>query len=288
MASQFRSTISKNGEFPPEAGRYVLYVCHGCPWAHRATMARKLKGLEEVIQLSVVHYILGEKGWEFKTPEEVSGCTADPVLNAKHISEIYKLSDPNYSGRYTVPVLFDSKTKKIVNNESAEILRIFNTEFNSLAKNPKVDLYPENLRLLIDERNQIVLDGINNGVYKAGFATEQSAYEDGVKLVYNTLQKVEEILEKTPFMCGDAVTETDIRLFATLIRFDPVYFLHFKCNLVSVGQLPNTLKWMERIYRLEGVKETVNMEHIKKLYFLSGKTLNPSGIVPLYDGPIAL
>jgi len=284
-ASVFRDKISKDGPFKPEADRYHIYISLACPWAHRCLMVRNLKGLDHVIGLSVVHYLMLDKGWEFADPEEkIPGAIPDTVNNFKLIKELYFQSDANYSGRFTVPVFYDKKTKQIVNNESSEIIRMLNSEFNEFAKNPELDLYPANLRVQIDEVNKRVYDGFNNGVYKAGFATSQSAYEQNATLVYDTMIWLDEILKDKEYLCGNTLTEADIRLFTSAIRHDPVYFGHFKCNLAAVKDLPNLSKWMKKIYGLNGIKETVNMEHIKKHYYMSHLNINPTGIVPLYNG----
>jgi len=287
--SIFRSWIKEGGEFAPEINRYHLYVSLACPWAHRTLIVRALKGLEDVITVSVVHYLMKPHGWEFADPaDDVQGCTPDTVNNCKLLREVYLISDPEYSGRVTVPILFDRKTKKIVNNESAEIVRMFNSAFNKLCKNPDLDLYPSDLTGRIDELNNLMYEGLNNGVYKAGFATSQEAYETNARLVRDTLFKFEDVINenKSGFLVGDRLTETDVRLFTTLIRFDPVYVGHFKCNLITVKELPNLSKWLKRIYELPGVKASVSMEHIKKHYYMSHKQINPTGIVPLYNGPL--
>lgn len=287
--SQFRNIIRKDGLFPPEANRYHLYISLACPWAHRTLIVRKLKGLEDVIGLSVVHYLMLENGWEFKDDTEDSACIPDTINQFKYVKELYFQSDPDYTGRYTVPILYDTQTKKIVNNESSDIIRMFNTEFNGLAKNPTLDLYPENLRTEIDELNDFIYNGLNNGVYKAGFAMTQESHESNSKLVYETLMKLEEIYGKAkgPFLFGETFTETDIRLFTSLIRYDPVYFGHFKCNLVAVKDLPNLSKWLKMMYEKDGIHETVNMDHIKKHYYMSHRHINPTAIVPLYNGPLS-
>lgn len=235
-----------------------------------------------MIGLSVVHWLKGTDGWKFS---EEDGCIPDPINNFKLLKELYFQTDPNYSGRYTVPVLYDTKTKTIVNNESSDIIRILNSEFNEFASDPKLDLYPVALRSRIDELNAMIYEGVNNGVYKAGFATAQAVYEENARLVYETLQRVEGILEENTFLCGDVMTEADIRLFPTIIRFDPVYYSHFKCNLISVRELPNLSRWLKNIYEIPQIKGTVNMEHIKKSYYKSHSHVNPTGIVPLYNGP---
>lgn len=284
--SQFRNIIQKDGLFPPEANRYHLYISLACPWAHRTLIVRKLKGLEDVIGLSVVHYLMLDNGWEFKDESEDPACIPDTVNQFKYVKELYFQSDPDYTGRYTVPILYDKQTKKIVNNESSEIIRMFNAEFNELAKNPTLDLYPENLRNDIDELNDFIYNGLNNGVYKAGFAMNQESHELNSRLVYETLMKLEDVLANGPFVFGDTFTETDIRLFTSLIRHDPVYFGHFKCNLVAVKDLPNLTKWLKIVYEKDGIDETVHMEHIKKHYYMSHRHINPTAIVPLYNGPL--
>lgn len=284
--SQFRNFIRKDSQFPPEANRYHLYISLACPWAHRALIVRKLKGLDNVIGLSVVHYLMLDNGWEFKDEIEDSACIPDTINRFKYVKELYLQSDSNYTGRFTVPILYDKKTRRIVNNESSEIIRMFNSEFNEFSTNPTLDLYPERLRKEIDEMNDLIYHGLNNGVYKAGFARNQESHELNSRLVFDTLMKLDGILAKGPFVLGETFTETDIRLFTSVIRHDPVYFGHFKCNLVAVKDLPNLIKWMEMVYRKDGIDETVNMEHIKKHYYMSHRHINPSGIVPLYNGPI--
>jgi len=281
--SQFRDSISKNGPFQPEAGRYHLYISLACPWAHRALIVRNIKGLQEVIGLSIVDYLLGEKGWAFT---ERPGCIPDTVYNSEFLRDLYFMADREYTGRFTVPVLWDKKQKTIVNNESSEIIRMFNTEFNDLAKNPHIDIYPKALREKINEVNDFIYNGLNNGVYKAGFATSQQAHAVNSKLVHETLLRVEKLLEGKEYIFGDIFTETDVRLFTTVIRYDPVYYGHFKCNLVSIRELPNLSRWMQTVYEMEGVKDTVNMDHIKRHYYESHRQINPSGVVPLYNGPL--
>ncbi|KAJ6641096.1 Glutathionyl-hydroquinone reductase YqjG [Pseudolycoriella hygida] len=280
-ASQFRNTICEGSTFPPEANRYHLYISLACPWAHRTLIVRKLKGLEDVISLSVVHYLMLENGWEFKDGTEDPACIPDTVNNFKYVKELYVQSDPEYNGRYTVPILYDKQSKKIVNNESSDIIRMFNTAFNKFAKNPSLDLYPEILKNQIDELNDFIYNGLNNGVYKAGFAMNQEAHELNSKLVYETLMKLDEILGKGPYVLGDTFTETDVRLFTSLVRHDAVYFGHFKCNLVAVRDLPNLSKWLKMIIQTDSIGETVNMDHIKKHYYMSHRHINPSAIVPL-------
>lgn len=283
QASQFRNWISKEGPHQPERHRYVLYVSLACPWAHRTLIVRKLKGLEDCIRLSVVDYLMGDNGWKFSEETETPGCIPDPLYNFKFIKELYYKADPNYTGRFTVPVLFDSKLETIVNNESSEIMRMFNSDFNEIAGNPKLDLYPEALRSDIDSLNTWIYDEFNNGVYKAGFATAQEKYEEAVVKVRDALLKLDSILSKNRFLTGPTMTEADIRCFTTAVRHDPVYFGHFKCNLLSVGECGNVMRWMREIYPL--VKDTVNMDHIKRHYYMSHRQINPNGIVPLSNGP---
>lgn len=279
--SKMRNTISKDGPYPPEANRYHLYISHACPWAHRTLIVRNLKGLQSIIGLSVVDWYLGKDGWKFS---ERDNCIPDTVNNFQFVKEIYFQTDPNYTDRFTVPILYDKKTKTIVNNESSEIIRMLNAEFNDFSSAPELDLYPEALRPKIDEANEMIYEGINNGVYKSGFATVQEVYEKNARLVYETLLKVEAILEKNKFICGDFMTETDVRLFTSIIRFDTVYYSHFKCNLIAVRELPHLSRWLKDIYEIPIIKDTVHMDHIKKCYYTSQSQLNPSGIVPLYNG----
>lgn len=288
QASKFRNFIQKGGEFEPEANRYHLYISYACPWAHRTLIVRQLKGLDKVIGLSIVDYLMEERGWKFSTAEETPGCIPDTLHNSSHIRDLYFLADPNYEGRFTVPVLWDKKLNTIVNNESAEIIRMFNSDFNEIAGNPELDLCPENLLESIDETNAWVYDNLNNGVYKAGFATAQSEYEKNANLVFEAQKRIEEIFGKQKFICGDGMTEADIRLFTTMIRFDPVYVGHFKCNMLTVKDSPNTLAWLNRMVAVPGIKETINMTHIKRHYYMSHKQINPTGIVPLSDGPVPL
>jgi len=248
---------------------------------------RNIKGLEKAIGLSVVDYLMGEKGWKFSTPEETPGCILDPI-GSSHIRDLYFRADPNYDGRFTVPILWDNKLNTIVNNESSEIIRMLNSEFNDIAGNPELNLCPDELLGQIEETNAWVYDNLNNGVYKSGFATAQTEYEKNAKLVHEAQQRVETILGKNTFICGSQMTEADIRLFTTMIRFDPVYFGHFKCNLLAVHDCPNTLTWLKRMVAYPGLKDTINMKHIKKHYYMSHKQINPTGIVPLSNGPIEL
>lgn len=289
--SAFRDTLSTNpnDRFYAEPGRYHLYVSYACPWAHRTLMVRALKGLEDIIGLSVVDYYMGEKGWKFSTAEETPGCIPDPLYQAQYIRELYFKANSNYDGRFTVPVLWDTKHETIVNNESSEIIRMFNSAFDShLPKKLQgVSYYPEKLRAEIDEVNGWIYDTINNGVYKAGFATQQEAYAKNAQGVFASLDRVEDMLsDHRSYLVGGDLTEVDIRLFTTIVRFDPVYHGHFKCNLRSIGaDYPHLLRWLRRIYQLPHVKDTVNMEHIKGHYYKSHRQINPYGIVPIGNGP---
>ncbi|KAK0666092.1 putative glutathione transferase omega [Cercophora samala] len=298
--STFRSFISSSpdAEFPAEPGRYHLYVSYACPWANRTLIARKLKGLEDIISFSVVHWHMGPKGWRFVTPEEVEqedvkgeGVVPHEEEGYTHLRELYFSVNPEYEGRFTVPVLWDKKTKQIVNNESSEILRMLNTEFNDLIDEPfkSVDLYPEDLRREIDETHEWQYDLINNGVYKAGFATTQEAYERNVRALFEALDRAEKHLADGtpgPYWFGERLTEVDIRLFVTIIRFDPVYVQHFKCNLRDIRSgYPAIHKWMRNLYwNTPAFKDTTNFNHIKFHYTKSHTNINPLSITPL--GPV--
>ncbi|KAJ1985910.1 S-glutathionyl-(chloro)hydroquinone reductase [Dimargaris cristalligena] len=291
QVSSFRNQIESQPEaqFAAEPGRYHLYVSLACPWAHRTLIVRALKGLEDIISVSVVDYLLGPKGWKFSTPEECPGAIPDSVNDAQYASDLYYKADPNYTARFTVPILWDKKLGTIVNNESSEIIRMFNTAFNEFIPESKRDLdyYPENMRDQIDEINTWIYDGINNGVYKAGFATKQAPYEENCRLVFESLDRVEALLKDREFLLGDGkFTEADIRLFTTVLRFDPVYHGHFKCNLKTIAaDYPNILRWARQVYQMPRVAETVDMEHIKRHYYMSHTQINPNQIVPLNNGP---
>jgi glutathionyl-hydroquinone reductase len=284
--SQFRNFISRDSkEFPPENDRYHLYISWACPWACRTLIMRSLKGLEKVIGLSVVDHFLGEEGWKFSDDPE---CIPDTVNHCKTMKELYHKADPNYSGRYTVPVLWDKKRHTIVNNESSEIIRMFNSEFNQFSSQPDVSYYPEHLHQEIDTINEFVYEKVNNGVYKAGFSTEQKNYEQSARELFEALDRLNSLLEKKRFLCGDAFTEADIRLFTTLVRFDPVYHTHFKCNLKSIAcSYPCLLRFMRDVYHFQYPKiaDTIHMEHTKKHYYRSHIKINPTQIVPLNNGP---
>ncbi|MGV1755958.1 glutathione S-transferase family protein [Rhizobium sp. A22-96] len=284
-ASQFRNWITPDGAagptgtggFKAEAGRYHLYVSLACPWAHRTLIFRKLKKLEDLISVSIVDPLMLENGWEFKGKD---GGTIDPLFGAKALWEIYIKADPHYSGRVTVPVLWDKQTGTIVNNESAEIIRMFNSAFDGLTGS-KDDFYPENLRADIDALNTLVYDTVNNGVYKAGFATTQDAYEENARRIFETLDTLEKRLSTKRYLFGEHLTEADWRLFTTLVRFDAVYVGHFKCNIRRIADYPNLSAYLRDLYQVAGVAETVNIEHIKNHYYRSHRTINPTGIVPI-------
>lgn len=274
--AQFRDWISKDGKFQPEAGRYHLYVCLACPWASRCLMMRKLKGLEEIISLSVVNPVMLEHGWTF---EDGPGVIADPIIDADYMHEIYTHVDPTYSGRVTVPVLYDKKTDTIVNNESSDIIRMMNTAFDEIGATPG-DYYPADLRDEIDDINDYVYDHVNNGVYKAGFATEQQVYEKEAQNVDDALAKLNDRLEHQDYLVGDQLTEADIRLFTTLIRFEHVYFGHFKCNLHHLTEYPHLWEYTKRIYNYENLSDTVDFDHIQTHYYKSHTMINPNQIIP--------
>ncbi|KAG0316669.1 S-glutathionyl-(chloro)hydroquinone reductase [Linnemannia gamsii] len=283
QVSSFRDVISDEpgSKFVPEAGRYHLYISYACPWAHRTLLVRALKGLEDIISLDVVHWHMQEKGWPFKDGYE------DSLYGAKFIREIYFKAQPDYAGRFTVPVLWDKKTETIVNNESSEIIRMLNTAFDKLVPSKAgINYYPQALRPEIDAINEWIYDTVNNGVYKSGFATTQTAYENNVYPLFQSLDRIEEILSKSNYLVGNTLTEADLRLWTTIVRFDPVYHGHFKCNIKGIEKdYPHILKWTRRIYQLPKVAETVNMEHIKKHYYQSHLQINPTGVVPVGNGP---
>lgn len=283
--SQFRNWITSDGSpgpsgeggFAAEAGRYHLYVSLACPWAHRTLIFRALKGLQEMISVSVVNPLMREHGWTFD-PDE--GVVADPLQQADYMHQIYTADTADYTGRVTVPVLWDKQQQRIVSNESADIIRMLNSAFDGIGALPG-DYYPQALRSEIDALNERVYDRINNGVYKTGFATTSEAYEAAFWPLFEMLDELEQRLATQRYLLGDALTEADWRLFTTLIRFDAVYHGHFKCNLRRIADYPNLSGYVRELYQWPGVADTVNMQHIKDHYYRSHGTINPTGIVPL-------
>jgi len=286
--SQFRNFVTADGSpgptgkggFEAESGRYHLYVSLACPWAHRTLIFRAIKGLEPHITVSVVHYRMLENGWEFRAGE---GATEDHLFGSDTLWQVYTKADPDYSGRVTVPVLWDRKTGTIVSNESAEIIRMFNAAFDGITGN-SLDFYPEDLRAGIDGLNARIYDTVNNGVYKCGFATTQDAYEENFEKLFAMLDELDARLGGGQYLFGDRLTEADWRLFTTLVRFDPVYVGHFKCNLRRIADYPNLQHYLRMLYNHPGVAGTVDFTHIKNHYYQSHRTINPTGIVPV--GPV--
>ena len=283
--SRFRNWVTPDGAagpsgeggFSAEAGRYHLYVSHACPWAHRTVIFRKLKELEGAISLSVVSHHMGSEGWTF---DVAGGSTGDAVNGASNLSEIYVLANPTYTGRVSVPVLWDKQRRTIVNNESSEIIRMFNSAFDALTPS-KADFYPAELRAEIDEINAMVYAAVNNGVYRTGFATSQEAYEEAFGKLFDALDRLEERLTRSRYLVGGRLSEADWRLFTTLVRFDAVYVGHFKCNWRRIVDYPNLWGYLRDLYQVSGIAETVHMDHIKRHYYGSYKQLNPTGIVPV-------
>ncbi len=280
--SAFRDAVSADGStgFKAEPGRYHLYVSLACPWAHRTLIVRALKRLEGVISVSGTDPLMAEQGWFFS---DHPGATADTVNCKTFLHEVYTLSDPAYTGRVTVPVLWDRQERRILNNESSEIIRMLNSAFDAWG-DPSVDFYPAPLRAEIDEVNAWVYDTVNNGVYKAGFATTPEAYEEAFDSLFASLDRLEARLSRRRYLVGDRITEADWRLFTTLVRFDAVYVGHFKCNLRRIADYPNLSGYLRDLYQTEGIAGTVNMRHIKGHYYESHATINPTGVVPL--GPV--
>ena len=292
--SQFRNWITPDGEagpsgtggFKPQPGRYHLYTCLACPWASRAMIFRALKGLEGAISVSVVNWFMGSEGWTF---DDGPGVIPDTVNGATRLFEVYTKADPTYSGRVTVPVLWDKQNGTIVNNESSEIIRMFNSAFDAVGAK-RGDYYPKELRPEIDALNAEIYGRVNNGVYKAGFATTQPAYEEAVIPLFATLDRLEERLASRRYLCGGRITEADWRLFTTLVRFDPVYNGHFKCNIRRIADYPNLWGYTRELHQWPAVRETVNFFHIKHHYYESHATINPMRIVPVgpeldFDAP---
>lgn len=274
----FRGRLTRDGSsgYPAEAGRYHLYVSLACPWASRTLIARALKKLDGAIGVSIVHPHMGAQGWTF---EAYPGATGDRVNGLSYLHQVYALAKPDYGGRVTVPVLFDTKTRTIVNNESAEILRMMNAEMDAFG-DASIDLYPEALRGEIDAWNAQIYPNLNNGVYRAGFATAQAAYEQAFDDVFRTLDRLEAHLSRHRYLVGGRITEADWRLFTTLVRFDPVYVTHFKCNLRRLVDYPSVWGYARDLYQVPGVAETVSLDHIKRHYFTSHESINPTRIIP--------
>lgn len=283
--SRFRNWVTVDGSagtsgtdgFKAEPNRYHLYVSLACPWAHRTLIYRKLKGLEDLISVSVVNPYMHDKGWTFAEGE---GVIPDPIHNAKYMYEVYTAAKSDYSGRVTVPVLWDKKNHTIVSNESSEIIRMFNSAFDEVGANKEVNFLPEKHLAEIDEWNDFIYPNINNGVYKSGFATTQAAYDEAVVDLFKSLDTIEARLENNRYLTGDSITEADWRLFPTLVRFDPVYVGHFKCNIKRIVDYPNIWGYVRDLYQVPGVAETINMDHIKSHYYGSHDTINPTLIVP--------
>ena len=268
------------GGFKAEANRYHLYVSLACPWAHRTTIYRKLKGLEDMISLSVVHPFMGDKGWTFA---EGAGVIADPIVNASYLYEVYVAAKPDYTGRVTVPILWDKKTNTIVSNESSEIIRMLNSAFDEVGATD-VNFLPKALLAEIDTINEFVYSAVNNGVYKAGFATTEAAYKEAVVTLFDALDTLEARLADQRYLLGDTITEADWRLFTTLVRFDAVYVGHFKCNIRRIVDYPNLWGYLRDLYQVPGIAETVSIEHIKAHYYTSHANINPTRIIPV--GPL--
>jgi len=281
--SSFRDRVTADGSsgFKAEAGRYHLYVSLACPWAHRTVIFRKLKGLEKAISLSIVDPLMDKDGWAFS---DRPGCIPDSVNGASYLYEIYLKTRPGFSGRVTVPVLWDKTRGTIVNNESSEIVRMLNREFDFLATQSLPDMVPAELRSVIDRWNDLIYRTVNNGVYRAGFATAQDKYEKAVGELFATLELLERHLGKNRYLCGERITEADWRLFTTLVRFDLVYHYHFKCNLRRLRDCPNLWAYARELYQVPGVAKTVDFRHIKEHYYRSQKEVNPSQVVPV--GPV--
>ncbi|WP_346291836.1 glutathione S-transferase family protein [Sphaerothrix gracilis] len=281
-STTFRDWITADGSsgYPAAAGRYHLYVSYACPWAHRTLLMRQLKGLQEAISLSVVDPYMGEEGWAFSNRPE---CLPDTVNDSQYLRQVYLKAEPNFTGRVTVPVLWDKETNAIVNNESREIIRMLDTAFGEIAATD-ADFCPADLQSQIDTVIDQIYEPINNGVYRAGFATQQSAYENAFSDLFNALNHWEAVLDKQRYLCGDRLTEADFCMFTTLLRFDAVYYSHFKCNLQRIVDYPNLWNYLKDLYQHPGVKETCNLSHIKEHYYRSHPNVNPTGIVPV--GPV--
>jgi glutathionyl-hydroquinone reductase len=275
----FRGWVTCNGSsgYPAEANRYHLYVSLACPWAHRTIILRKLKGLEHAIGMTVVDPVRDERGWAFR---DGPGHSTDPVNGFAFLSEAYAATDPSFTGRVTVPVLWDTNTKRIVSNSDDDLLRMLNSEFSDFASNDH-DFYPAALRPEVDELNEFVYQRVNNGVYRAGFATHQRPYEAAAQQLFEALDQLDERLSRGRYLLGDVMTEADWRLFPTLIRFDAVYHGHFKCNLRRLVDYQHLWPYLRDLYQHDGVRETVNFDHIKRHYYVTHERINPTRIVPI-------
>lgn len=287
-ASLWRDFVTADGSpapgrvrgFKAEPGRYHLYVSLACPWAHRTLILRKLKRLEDIISVSVVHHFMGADGWTFRAED---GATGDTLYGLHFLHQVYTRADPSYSGRVTVPVLWDRREETIVSNESSEIIRMLNAAFDQWG-DASLDFYPQALRAEIDAVNALVYETVNNGVYRAGFASTQQAYEEAFEALFSTLDRLERLLSGQRYLAGEGLTEADWRLFTTLVRFDPVYVGHFKCNLRRIADYPNLSNYLRELFQIPGVASTVDFHHIKAHYYASHRTINPTGIVPA--GPL--
>ena len=279
LDSVFRHNISEdNDKYIPETNRYHLYVSYACPWAHRTLIFRKLKKLENHISVDYIHPDMLDMGWSFSTnfPET----TGDTIHNKKYAHEIYQISDNKVSTKATVPILWDKKTHTIVNNESSEIIRIMNQSFNNISKNYD-DYYPVNLRAEIDDINDVIYKNINNGVYKTGFSGTQSSYDDAVQKLFSSLEMIENKLEHQDYLVGNMLTEADIRFAPTLLRFDSVYYVHFKCSLKKISEFKNISRYLKNLYSNDAISSTTNFEHIKRHYYFSHEHINPHRIIPI-------
>jgi len=278
--SAFREWVTADGSsgFPAESGRYHLYVSLACPWASRTVIYRRLKGLEEAISMTVVDPVRDERGWRFTAEDP------DPINGFGFLSEAYLLTDPDFEGRVTVPLIWDRETNRGVNNESSELIRMLNSEFDAFADDPALDLYPEALRPEIDRLNEMIYPRINNGVYRCGFATTQEAYEEAFIDLFEALDELDDLLAERRFLTGPEVTEADWRLFVTLIRFDPVYVGHFKCNQRQIAEYPNLSGYLRDLYQQPGIADTVDFDQIKRHYYMTHPQINPTGVVPM--GPL--
>jgi glutathionyl-hydroquinone reductase len=285
QSSAFRDLVTADGSsgLPAQAGRYHLYVSRACPWAHRTIIMRRLKGLEDAIGMTVVDPVRDERGWRFihgEAPDDPANGERDPVNGWAYLEEGYVATDPGWNGRVTVPTLWDTETGRVVNNESSDVMRMLNSEFDELARRPELDYYPRELREEIDSINEWVYATVNNGVYRCGFATTQTAYDDAFDALFASLDRIDAMLAERRYLAGDRITEADWRLFTTLVRFDAVYVGHFKCNLRRLVDYPNLWPYARELYQHDGIAETVDFDHARRHYYLTHDKLNPTGIIP--------